>query len=405
MRRIILFITVSVIFIACGVAKISKTINTYEELEEAGIKTEKQKIPLLQVKPVRGTQTKQTKGTTTIDLVPSLLTLGDKTILSNREIVFADPTKPGFDIYKVNETDHYELKPSNNSKYLFTISITNNSNQPFRLTDVLVTKQKGGDDGADWQADEFSDEWNKKMIPTKTKRDYRVDGINFDNIKEGDIFYFKIDGMPTAFDKAGNVAERKTFEWWFQCVADQALEKEIVRSLRYEPAPIESKQCSRCAGVGELSNWVTCKNCSGSGITTFLKVSSQCSKCKGTGKVHPVCPECKGKGVFYLPKSKPRPVKNSVVLNGWKVKIATKPSGANIQIIDPETGEYTVLEGTTPRTIQWLCKSGNRCPIIVESMGQKVKVLPIDEKGKESASIVIDFSKGSPIVKGGKIVE
>jgi hypothetical protein len=406
MKKIIfnLFVILLIVVSSCGPTKITRTINTYEELEKGGEKTVTLSVGLPTIKPMRGTNVTQTQGTTTVSFLPSQFTIVSER-LSKEEVVYADPNQPDYDIFLKTTVDEYKPVPVDATKqFLFTVKVTNNGNQPFRLSDVLVTKQRGGESGTDWSADGFSKEWNEKMLATKSSRDYHIDGVDPKSLKDGDIFYFKIDGMPTAFDKAGNIAERKTFEWWFQCSVEE-VKKESKEVTEYIAKPIETEKCKKCDASGFIGEPKVCPTCKGTGKVSLLGLTVNCSTCKGTGKVREPCDICHGLGIISLPKSQPRPVKSSVVLNGWHVRITTNPSAASVQLIDPETGEYVVQKNTSPLTVQWLCKDGGGCPIIVESMGKRVKVIPVDPSGKESAAISIDFNGVTPIVKGGRIVE
>ncbi len=405
MRRIILFITVSVIFIACGVTKISKTINTYEESEKNREEKSPQSVPVPIITAVSNTGLNQKKGTTEISIEPSKFHAKEVVNLdiNDGKALYLDNEKPGYEIWESVKTYEYEPVSDNPKRAMFVMSITNRSEMPLLLKNYGFILKMGNETWT--KTDGFKKAWTDDMILTGETKEIPIDGITKDNIKDGTVYTFFLNGFPTKFNKAGDVTERQNFTWVFKCNIKNE-DKERRKVYTYEPRLIPSKQCEKCTGKGHLSELVTCPNCKGSGTSLLLK-SVACSKCDGKGKVYATCDNCSGKGILYFPQSggKHRGVKSSVTLNGWKIKVVTKPAGANIKLIDPQTGEYNVLKGTTPGSIEWLCKSGGTCPIIIESMGKKVKVLPFDAKGKESGAINVDFTKDVPVVKGGKVVE
>jgi hypothetical protein len=248
-------------------------------------------------------------------------------------------------------------------------------------------------------------DWYAGMIIKNGEFNYKIAGPKFNNLSNAKLVYLFINDVPTVMDEAGNIQKRENFEWYFEC-KKQNVEKQAEKKYTYEPQLVESKQCDICRGTGVDPQASTCYGCMGKGSYVGIidgKIH-KCSTCSGTGIVHGLCPDCSGLGKLYFPKSQLPKVTNSVLWTGHSVTLKTKPESAAVKMIDPNTGKYKEEAGYM-NVYFWYCTSSQSCPIIFEYNGFEVKVIPYNANGKPSKTITVDFTKGTPVVKGGTTVK
>jgi hypothetical protein len=375
--------------------KLSKTFNTYEEVN----KKESVQVPvsfeLPIITPSSETKQTQTKGgvTITCEVIPYELQIND---IVTKNVFYADPTKPGYDIFEISHTPKPVAVPDD---FELNIKIKNNQERILKVRETALLLQI---DGITVHIPEASlTDWYAGMIIKNGEFNYKIKVPEFNSLLNAKLVYLFINDVPTIMDEGGNIKKRENFEWFFEC-KKQYVEKKAPKTYTYETKLIESKRCDKCSGTGTDPQAYQCSTCKGKGTTVniFDGKTYKCSTCSGTGIVHQSCPDCSGRGTLYFPKSHLPAITKSVDWNGYYIKIKTLPANAIIKLIVPETGQYKVNTGYNG-SYPWYCSYGKSCPIIVEYDGKEVKVMPYTPQGKESKSIVVDFTKGTPVVTGG----
>lgn len=313
-----------------------------------------------------------------------------------KTITYADPDKPGYDIYEVSNSPYYKVTPE---QIQFKIRIRNNEQVPLVLSQVGFSL---GVDGVEFSfPTEYKEDWNKGLIMTGSEKEYNIKGPDLTGLHNAQVIRLFLNGVPTSYNEAGNITKKDNFEWFFECELKTVI-KEEQRTYTYETSLIENAQCSKCSGTGTDPQAYQCPSCKGAKVTKniFDGKMYTCSRCKGTGIVHYKCENCSGEGILYYPKSPRHQVAKSETWTGAKVQIVTTPAGAKISVVNTKTGEYE-SKGMSNITVDWYSSNSKSYPIIVEYQGQNIKVLPFDASGKSIFKIEIDFSSGTPIIKKG----
>lgn len=380
-----------------GIQKFSRTEITYlETKKQAENIAVSYKLPV--IKTTGKTTQSQTKGGVIIsaEIVPFT---ASRMVKQDKTIAPADPNKPGYDSYEVANTPYYTISPED---IQFNVRIRNNEAVPLKLSEVgfaLII------DGTQWSFPTgYLDDWNKGMVLTGFEKAYTIKGPQLSGLYTAQVVYLLLNGVPTSYDEAGNVTKKSNFEWYFECKTEE-VQKQEQRTYTYESSLIQKEQCNKCNGTGTDPQPYKCSTCDGKGtvLNVYDKKTYKCSNCSGTGKVYIKCGNCRGGGVLYYPKSKEAPIKSSITWTGWQVNVKTNPPGAKVSVVDTKTGEYSSA-GLSNLTVNWYQSDQKSYPIIVEYQGQKVNILPYNEKGKETSNVEIDFSGGAPTVKKGKKV-
>lgn len=392
-------ITVVALITACSVQKITRTEKTYEEVHKKDAEPYTVSYDLPIISPTNDSKQTQTKDgvTITCEIVPFNVSMHDEV---NKEIWYADPNKQGYDFFQISHTPKPEIYPK---QFELNIKIKNNQERILKVRETALLLQI---DGVTYHIPEASlQDWYAGMIIKNGEFNYKVQGPEFNSLINAKLVYLFINDVPTIMDEGGNIKKRDNFEWYFEC-KKQTIQKQEQKTYTYETSLIETKRCDKCSGTGTDPQAYKCSSCNGTGqFKGYDGKIYKCSKCNGTGIVHYQCGNCGGKGVLSFPKSQLPKVTNSITWNGWQVQVNSIPSGATIKGISTKTGQYDSYPCTTPCKINWYCTSGKSCPIIVEYNGQIVKVMPYKTDGKESGTIAVDFTSGTPIVTKGQKVD
>lgn len=380
--------------------KLSKTLDTYEDVvkKESEPVTVSYKLPI--IKPTGKTTQEQIKGSTSIAI--SIIPFeASRNIKSSKSVFYADPSKPGYDIFEVSNTPEYIVTPE---VIRFKMKVSNsNEDVPLELSKITFALFI---DGTVWDFPEkYEKTWEKGLVSSVSPKEFIIDGPQLAGLYSAKDIMLNLSGVPTDYDKGGYVTKKEKFVWYFNSSVQEVTKEEKI-SYTYETKLIESKRCDKCSGTGTDPQAYRCSNCKGTGtyVSLINGKTYECPDCSGKGIVHHSCNDCGGRGTLSFPKSKRPAVTNSVVWNGLFVTIKTKPANTTIKIIDPETGQYKD-EFSKYGYYYWYCTSGRSCPIIVEYDGKAIKILPYTSSGKESKTINVDFTKGTPVVTGGTKVD
>lgn len=353
------------------------------------------------IEPTSTTTQTQTNGgvAITTEIVPIEVT---KHMEQKREITYADPDMPGYDIYEVTNIPSYQILSEGQNHLKFRIRIRNNEKVPLVLSQVGFLLAI---DGINYSFPEgYIKDWKEGLIITGEEKTYTIVGPAIDGLINSKIVRLFINGVPVSYDGAGRVTKKESFEWFFECKS-QEVQKEERITYTYESSPVYKETCKKCSGTGIDPQRYKCSSCNGKGtyVNAYDKKTYTCRKCSGHGYVQYKCSNCYGSGVKSLPKSQKPPVKTSTTWIGAKITIVTTPPGASVSVINTETGEYQQV-GVSNTVVDWYSSSQKSYPINVFLNGQNVNVLPYhSESGKLISRVVIDFTSGVPIVKAGTI--
>ena len=376
--------------------RLSKTLNTYEEVvkKESKPVTVSYKLPI--IKPTGKTTQEQIKGSTSIAI--SIIPFeASRNMKSSKSIFSADPSKPGYDIFEVSNTPEYIVTPE---VIRFKMKVSNsNEDVPLELSKITFALFI---DGTVWDFPEkYEKTWEKGLVSSVSPKEFIIDGPQLAGLYSAKDIMLNLSGVPTDYDKGGYVTKKEKFVWYFNS-SIQEVSKEEKITYNYETKLIESKRCDKCSGTGTDPTAYKCSTCAGNGkVKGYDGKIYTCSKCDGTGIVHYSCPDCGGKGTLYFPKSQLPQITKSVLWRGLYLNVKTIPAGATIKTMSPESGQYVDANYTTPCKVGWYCTSSKSCPLIITLNGTEVKVMPYTDKGKQTTDILVDFTKGSPIVKKG----
>lgn len=374
------------------------TVKTYEEVKKKDVEPYDLTYELPIIKPTNETKQTQKKGgvTITCEVIPFDVSIIDKV---KREIYYADPNMPGYDVFQVSHTPSPDVNPK---KFLLNIKIKNNQERILKVRETALLLQI---DGVTHHIPEASlTDWYAGMIIKNGEFNYKIQGPEFNSLIDKKTVYLFINDVPTIMDEGGNIKKRENFEWYFEC-NKQTINKQAQKTYSYETAPIETRQCEKCEGTGTDPTIYQCSTCKGGGQTKniFDGKYYTCSTCKGTGKVKYKCKNCDGDGVLAFPKSQLPRETSSTSWTGWPVIVSTNPAGAVVKVIDTKTSKYYDA-GTSNCTVNWYTSNSTSYPIVVEYQGKNIKVLPYNSKGKQIKKIVIEFSSGLPVIKEGSLV-
>ncbi len=410
-------IVFAVFFSGCAfqmpIQRISSSNVSYEKVDRSATPTPYEasyELPVL--KAVEKTKQDQIKGGVMVscEITPFEAT---KIMNEEKEIVTADPNKPGYDIYKVGTRIGYDVSPD---VIWFNIRIKNNQDRILKLKDVAIVMLI---DGVAYNIPEDAKlEWVGGMLVKGFEKTQKIKGPRISGLGTDKVVYVSINDVPTVYSPGGEILKKENFEWYYQ-VTRQQIKKQEMMQYSYQEQPVYRETCSKCGGSGQVPQQVQCSKCVGTGKLQYVnydkngKVTSKyvgnCDQCNGTGAVtiQVRCANCSGKGQIEYPKSPSPRVISNVTWTGWRVNIATKPAGATVNIVDPKTSQY-IYAGVTNGTVDWFSSNtatSESFPIILEYQGKKYKVLPYDAKGNPSAEVNIDFlSKNGITVEGGRIV-
>ncbi|HRH03909.1 MAG TPA: hypothetical protein PLN13_13605 [Bacteroidia bacterium] len=334
-----------------------------------------------------------------------------KTTYQEDSVVSADPSKPGYDIFRVGTKVKYTTSPE---RLIFTIKVINNLDFPIEFNKVPVIFKMDGVGVS--LGNDFSTKWNSSIAAGGETTTFIIPGPTKGEIEIAKTAILQIQNIPTTYDKLnGNLQNFETFKWVFE-ISSQRITKKEVEEFTYEERPVYKETCSICGGSGKTTSTVQCSKCQGTkqlkytNYTTGKTWIDKCDQCGGAGYVtiHPKCSRCNGEGQIPYPKSELPKVSKIVAWNGWKVDVITKPAGASINVVDPETNQYTYV-GASNVKVNWFSTNTSTTesfPIVLDYQGRKYKIMPYDEQGKPSSRIVVNFLNATGTnVKGGKIVD
>ncbi|GAB4500442.1 MAG: hypothetical protein OHK0019_38860 [Saprospiraceae bacterium] len=285
------------------------------------------------LKAVEQTKQDQVKGGVTVscEVTPFEAV---KTMYEEKEIVTADPNKPGYDIFKVHAKARYEVKPDD---VWFNIRIKNNQDRILKLKDVAIVILV---DGVAYNIpDEAKQEWVGGMLVKGFEKTQKIKGPKISGLATDKIVYVSINDVPTAYNAAGEVTKKENFEWYYQVTREKVKKQEMIE-YSYQEAPVYKETCNKCAGSGTVPEKIDCSKCYGTGklqytdLTTGKKWIGNCDKCSGSGKeiIQLSCGVCGGKGRIEYPKSPAPKVVSNITWTGWEVAIITNPKGSTINI-------------------------------------------------------------------------
>lgn len=381
----------------CTVTPVSQTTTSYVQFKKTEKDTAMSYI-LPVIEPTVTTKQSQTKGdiTITAELVPFTVT---QSFNQTRALTYSD--KSSYDIYEVTNTPVYSITPN---QVQFKIRVRNNSVKVLRLIGIGVGLIIDG------KSISFDDagmrSWNSGLVLSGFEQEYLFKGPYLDALQNPKAVFLTIQDVPVIYNQASGISKTENFEWFFECKTEPIVKHDKI-TYSYDETPVLKERCSACSGMGYHEIRQTCTWCSGTGtITGSDGKVYRCSRCEGTKIMvtKETCVNCVGKGMIAYPKSTRPPVANRTTWNGWRVNIVTHPAGALVSTVSFTTKEYTAI-GRSNELINWYTPSGEQYPIQLECMGKIVKVLPYTADGKPSARIVVDFTKGDPIVKVGKEVK
>lgn len=375
-----------------SVSKISKDVKTYSNVSKIDKKDTTVSVSYPILLPINNTKQELTKGGVTVscEIVPFDI---NKTTNQNREIFYADPSKPGFDIYQTANIPAFSVTPDRVS---FNLKIKNKQSHLLKMREVALVMLIDGIQYS-WPKTFIDEEWQSGMIVSGFEKSFNLPGPKLENLKNAKVINIFLNDLPVSYDQAGNVSKRENFEWTFQAnIKTENRSEPII--FTYETEPVHKEQCISCSGSGKRN--VSCTACGGDGIFTFDGKNSRCNRCNGSGKVAINCSVCGGMGFLSYPKSKLPEVSSLERWNGHIVTVRTIPDGATVSIYDVDAKKYLDQNALTPIRVNWLRNSSEDFPIIISLNGKKVKVMPF-KKGKASNKILIDFTPETPFVKIG----
>ena len=373
------------------------TVKTYEEVNKKDVEPYDISYDLPIITPTKETKQTQRKGgvTITCEVIPFDVSINDNV---KREIYYADPNMPGYDVFQVSHTPSPNVNPKN---FLLNIKIKNNQERILKVRETALLLQV---DGLTYHIPEASlTDWYAGMIIKNGEFNYKIQGPEFNSLVNAKLLYLFINDVPTIMDEGGNIKKRENFEWYFEC-KKESVQKQAQKTYSYETSPIETRQCEKCGGTGTDPTKYQCSTCKGTGQTKniFDGKYYTCSTCKGSGIVHYKCSNCSGQGILSFPKSMLPRETSSTSWTGWPVNVSTNPPGAVVKVVNTKTKSYYDA-GTANCTVDWNTSNSTSYPIIVEYQGKSIKVLPYNGKGKQLTKVVVDFSSGQPVVKEGSL--
>lgn len=384
----------SALFVASSsVEPITRTQYASTERKPDSI-TLKYTVPAFDLTPQ--TQQVQTKGDITIIVTPQVFTASR---MVNKSETIASSENPEFDKYQVKHHPYYEITPD---RVMYDVRIKSNYNNGSVLElSKVVLLLRIDDKAVALNDDKFKTQWISEMVPDGIEKTYYVPGPKLDEMHSSKLVGLEIQGVPVKVDQAGNVSKREKFEWFFNVRSQDIIKKDAI-TYSYRTEPVYKEVCSQCRGIGYFTSTKTCTTCAGTGITTDSKGNKyKCFTCGGDGKVtsNPDCLNCVGGKIAHRKSSDPA---ISQQWTGWYVNVVTTPAGARVSTFNSSSQSY-VIAGNSPVKIEWLNPVGRQYPILIESGGASVKVMPYTTSNKQSSKVQVDFTSGSPLVKGGNV--
>ncbi|MGQ2985479.1 hypothetical protein [Flavobacterium sp.] len=349
------------------------------------------------VQPTGKTNQTQKKGGVTISVEVSPFTVSNQPRIS-RTIAIADPTKEGYDRYEVKSEPQYKVAPE---RVVFNIRVRNDEQVPLVLGNIgfmlLV-------DGVQYSfPEEQIQDWNKGMVISGFEKTYTVPGPQASELKNGQVVHLFLNGVPVSYNRAGNVTLKENFRWYFECRLEEKTATEEV-TYRYDFEPVHKEQCKSCSGRGYTSTMTNCGYCAGTGRISNSNGTYACSGCAGTGRreVKRNCANCSASGTVPYPKSQMPPIIGQETLTAWWVTVRSTPVGLPIYAPNVNTRVYEQI-GVTPHRAQrfWLSSKGTEYPLIIKYGDQEYKIMPKTIQGNISKSISVDFTTGTPVIRGG----
>lgn len=391
------FLILSLFIIGCGVSKKVVVKRSYVDTKKKPHDIEIT-IQVPSVKLIEGTQLQKKGGVSvSCEIVPINVIKREE---NEENVADFDPQSPGYDVFEIVKKPKYEMVPD---EIDFIIKIRNNQERVLKLVEVPIILIVDGIQTNIADAELVG--WKAALIPKGFEKEFRIKGPDINRVHEGKNIYIAVDDVPTIYDEAGNIKKKENFEWTFS-ISNEKISKSDKITYTYVKRPIFKEQCSACGGKGFNIITEKCPNCKGYGyVKNKAGKNEECRNCKGTGKIslHQFCTTCSGKGMIEYPKSKMPPVSKEVIWTGWKVRVESNPIGANVKVVNINTGEYKNI-GRSNIEVDWYQCAEKSCPIILEMSDKLVKVLPFNNEGKEIGKILVDFTnRQNPVVVEGKM--
>lgn len=395
-------LAISILFTSCAVPIYTKTDVVYEDTRKSAEQIQvKYSLPL--IVPTSTTVQTQVKGGITITTEIAPLDV-ERYVEQKKEITYADPKMPGYDMYEVKNIPAYRISSIGRDHIQFKIRIRNNEKVPLILSQVGFLLAI---DGISFSFPEgYIKDWNEGLIITGEEKTYTIIGPSIEGLTGSRVVRLFLNGVPVLYDEAGQVKKKDSFEWFFECKTQEVTKDEEI-TYTYESSPIHKEQCQKCYGTGADPQFYKCSACNGKGtyVNVFDKKTYTCRTCSGKGMVRYKCSICNGVGVISLPKSSRPPVKSSILWRGAQIHLVTIPPGATVSVINTTTREYESA-GMSNIKVSWYTSSSKSYPIKVSYQGKNVSVFPYNpETGKLISKVVVDFTPEVPVAIEGRLVD
>lgn len=392
---IIALVIFSFLFFASNsVKRLTYDANTYVNVSRADHKDTTVTYTIPSINLIENTKQEQTKGgiTITCQIVPFVVNKETSTVSS---VFWADPAKPGYDVFQTALLPYYTVSPN---QLKFNLKIKNKQDHLLKMRDVALAVLN---DGLEYKVPRqyMDEEWQAGNVMSGFEKNFEIPGPSIAELKAGKVIEIVINDVPVDYDAAGNVYRRANFNWTFVVNTKTESKNEAI-AYRYESRPVRKEQCLACSGSGKVM--VNCSICNGTGkYKGFDGKIYACSSCNSTGRVQANCRGCAGLGFLTFPQSSNPRVTSSVHWSGYWVDVISKPAGAAIQVVDPAKDQYVYVNSASNCRVQWYRSPTQTYPIILEYQGQKVKVLPY-KNGKDFPKVKVDFTTTPPTIQVGQ---
>lgn len=398
-----LFLEFLILFLFSGctpvVQRLSQTEIVYQEISIKSNEPLNVSYDLPVVEPIEQTKQSVVKGNVTITCQIKPFKAEKKEEMT-KNITYADPYKPGYDVYEIKKTPYYEVYPD---RIWFSVTVKNNGERILKLKDVAIVLLV---DGVAYKIpEEVLQEWVTGMLVKGFEKTYNIAGPFLSGLSNEKIIYLSINDVPISYTDAGEIIRKENFEWYYKFSREKINKQENI-IYSYEEQPILKEICTSCSGAGIIVNGRTCGyvHCKGGQYLAMNGKYYTCDICGGDGLMDAECNRCQKKGSIEYPKSKLPAEISRIDWNGWKVNVITNPPGATIYSVIPKIRQYRAI-GTSNNIIEWYSSNSKSYPIEVELNGKKVKILPYNKKGLPIPKILIDYNTGTPTVKKGQVVQ
>lgn len=306
---------------------------------------------------------------------------------------------PQLDMFQIKKIPTYSTSRNN---LLFKITLTNRQDRVLKLVDAPIVMLIDGDQ---YQlSEEVYVDWNNAMVIKGFTKEFTLMGPAFDRLTTVQKIYLSINDVPVEYDKAGNVLEKKNFDWTFDCET-RRVQKSITIPLTYETRSAKRESCNVCSGNGSLST--SCAVCGGDGKVGDNNQTA-CFSCGGDGKKSKACTSCNSQGFHYRPQSPEQRIESSVTWNGWEVEVDSKPERLQVYGYKPKIGQYQAFGrmSNSGEEYQYWATATNAnqiFPLKINYGGKMYSFYPFsgEDLAQRSYKVEIDFTQNPPAIKDG----